>query len=171
MHRVIRALEFDHIVLRVRERRRVRLAGAQRQPLVARRATSSRPDGILLLELVGMNAVEFETVPPGLVPLVEVEAILVSILQFIHRRRSSHGVARASGVGELSSDANEQGDCALYSCRLISVVLEHMVEALRQAGKNYYSRPTDLTCQSFCSRTNAMGQKIQGKKRVRGEVR
>lgn len=72
-------------------------------------------------------------------------------------------MARASGVGELSSDANKQDDCALYSCRLISVVLEHMVEALRQAGKIYYSKPTDLIRQAFYSRIDAMGQKIQGK--------
>lgn len=66
----------------------MRLPGPQRKPLIARRTASTRPDGILLLQLVGMDAVEFEAIMCNEVTIVD-DLGRVDF-QILRRRWSSH---------------------------------------------------------------------------------
>ena len=62
MQRIGSSLEFDDVVLGIGQRRRIRLASTQRQPLVLGRATVRTANGLLLLEPIGIDALEFDTV-------------------------------------------------------------------------------------------------------------
>ena len=65
MQRIVSSLEFDDVVLGIGQRRRIGLSGTQRQPLVLGRATVRTANGLLLLEAIGVDALELDTVATG----------------------------------------------------------------------------------------------------------
>lgn len=117
----------------------MRLPGSQRKPLVARRTASTRPDGILLLQLVGMDAVKFEAIMCNEVTIVDDFGRVD--FQILRRRWSSHNMARAI-LERLSPDATKPRNGGKYILlKLKHFDEEHEVEALRAEREKSMADP------------------------------
>lgn len=70
MQRIISSFELDNVIFRIGQRWRIRLPSPKRQPLILGRAILAAAHSLLLLQAIGINALEFDAVTGRLTLLV-----------------------------------------------------------------------------------------------------
>lgn len=70
MQRIISSFELDNVIFRIGQRWRIRLPSPKRQPLILGRPILAAAHSLLLLQAIGINALEFDAVTGRLTLLV-----------------------------------------------------------------------------------------------------